>query len=87
MREPATNHDPTALVLRALAATLSEPKRAERFLALTGIDADQLRERLGDPGLLSAVIAFLENHEPDLVAVAEEIGTTPAALVAAGGSL
>ena len=87
MREPATNHDPTALVLRALAATLSEPKRAERFLALTGLDADQLRERLGDPGLLSAVIGFLENHEPDLVAVAEEIGTTPAALVAAGGAL
>ena len=87
MREPATNHDPTALVLNALAATLSEPKRAERFLALTGLDADQLRERLGDPGLLSAVIGFLENHEPDLVAVAEEIGTTPAALVAAGGSL
>ena len=87
MREPPTNHDPTALVLRALAATLSEPKRAERFLALTGIDADQLRERLGDPGLLSAVIGFLENHEPDLVAVAEEIGTTPAALVAAGRSL
>ena len=87
MREPATNHDPTALVLRALAATLSEPKRAERFLALTGLDADQLRKRLGDPGLLSAVIGFLENHEPDLVAVAEEIGTTPAALVAAGMSL
>ena len=87
MREPATNHDPTALVLRALAATLSEPKRAERFLALTGLDADQLRERLGDESLLSAVIGFLENHEPDLVAVAEEIGTTPAALVAAGGSL
>ena len=87
MREPATNPDPTALILRALAATLSEPKRAERFLALTGLDADQLRERLGDPGLLSAVIGFLENHEPDLVAVAEEIGTTPAALVAAGGSL
>ena len=87
MREPATNHDPTALVLRALAATLSEPKRAERFLALTGLDADQLRKRLGDPGLLSAVIGFLENHEPDLVAVAEEIGTTPAALVAAGVSL
>jgi hypothetical protein len=87
MREPATNSDPTALVLRALAATLSEPKRAERFLALTGLDADQLRERLGDPGLLSAVIGFLENHEPDLVAVAKEIGTTPAALVTAGGSL
>jgi hypothetical protein len=87
MNARATNDDATALALRALAATLGEPKRAERFLALTGLDADQLRERLGDPGLLSAVIGFLENHEPDLVAVAKEIGTTPAALVTAGGSL
>ncbi len=87
MRERATNADPTALVLQALAATLSEPRRAERFLALTGIDADQLRERIGDPGLLSAVIGFLASHEPDLIAVAEAIGSTPEALVAAGRSL
>ena len=87
MRERSTNADPTALVLQALTATLSEPRRAERFLALTGIDADQLRERIGDPGLLSAVIGFLESHEPDLIAVAESIDSTPQALVAAGRSL
>lgn len=87
MRERATNDDPTALVLLALAATLAEPRRAERFLALTGLDADQLRERIGDPGLLSAVIGFLESHEPDLIAVAEAIGSTPERLVAAGRSL
>ena len=87
MRKRSTNADPTALVLQALAATLSEPRRAERFLALTGIDADQLRERIGDPGLLSAVIGFLASHEPDLIAVAEAIGSTPEALVAAGRSL
>ena len=87
MRERATNDDPTALVLQALAATLAEPRRAERFLALTGLDADQLRERIGEPGLLGAVIGFLESHEPDLIAVAGAIGLTPEALVAAGGSL
>ena len=87
MRERATNDDPTAWVLLALAATLAEPRRAERFLALTGLDADQLRERIGDPGLLSAVIGFLESHEPDLIAVAEAIGSTPERLVAAGRSL
>ncbi len=87
MRERATNDDPTALVLLALAATLAESRRAERFLALTGLDADQLRERIGDPGLLSAVIGFLESHEPDLIAVAEAIGSTPERLVAAGRSL
>ena len=87
MRERSTNADPTAVVLQALAAMLAEPRRAERFLALTGIDAEQLRDRIDDPGLLVAVIGFLESHEPDLVAVAEAIGTTPEKLIAAGRTL
>ena len=37
----------------------------------------------GDRSLLGATIAFLESHEPDLVAVAEAIGSSPAQLVAA----
>ena len=36
---------------------------------------------------LVAVIGFLQNHEPDLIAVAEAIGSTPEALVAAGRAL
>ncbi|WP_395000117.1 DUF3572 family protein [Sphingomonas sp.] len=87
MTSRATNEDAAALALRALAATLNEPRRAERFLALTGLDADQLRARLGEPSLLGAVIAFLESHEPDLVAVANDIGSSPVALIEAGRSL
>ena len=87
MNARATNEDAAALALRALAATLGEPKRAERFLALTGLDAGELRARAGEPSLLAATIAFLESHEPDLMAVADEIGSTPAALVAAGREL
>jgi len=87
MIRDATNDDATALALRALAATLGEPRRAERFLALTGLDAAELRERAGEPALLAATLAFLENHEPDLVSVADEIDSTPAALVSARGSL
>ena len=85
----ATNEQPdsAALALHALAATLAEPRRAERFLVLTGLDADELRTRAADPALLAALIGFLESHEPDLVAVAEAIGATPAALVAARGGL
>jgi len=37
----------------------------------------------GDRSLLAATIAFLESHEPDLIAVAETIGSTPAHLVEA----
>ncbi|MDP9162627.1 MAG: DUF3572 domain-containing protein [Pseudomonadota bacterium] len=87
MNARATNDDATALALRALAATLGEPKRAERFLALTGLDATELRERAMEPALLAATLGFLESHEPDLMSVADEIGSTPAALVAARGQL
>ena len=78
-----TPTDPYALALSALAATLTDERRAERFLALTGIGTDGLRSRADDPALLSALIAFLEAHEPDLLSVSEAIGVRAEALVAA----
>ena len=80
---PQTPNDPYALALAALAATLSDERRAQRFLALTGIETDELRSRAADPALLASLIAFLEAHEPDLLAVAEEVGVEPHALVEA----
>lgn len=79
----ATTNDPLALALRALAATLADQRLAERFLSLSGIDPPELRQRAGDPELLAALLRFLEAHEPDLVAIAEELGVKPEALVAA----
>jgi len=76
-------NDPFALGLAALAATLGDERRARRFLDLTGIGTDELRERACDPVLLAALLAFLEAHEPDLMDVAEAIGIEPKALVAA----
>lgn len=78
-----TPNDPFALALAALAATVSDERRAQRFLALTGIETDELRRRAAEPALLSSLIAFLEAHEPDLVAVCEELGVKPEALVQA----
>lgn len=82
-----TPNDPHALALAALAATLTDERRALRFLDLTGIGTEELRRRAGEPRLLSALIGFLEGHEPDLVAVSEQIGVKPDALVAARQSL
>ncbi len=88
MLTPTTN-DAEALALAAMAATLTDERRARRFLDLTGLAVDELRDRAvaGDRSLLAATIAFLESHEPDLVAVAEAIGSSPAQLVAARGVL
>lgn len=78
-----TDNDPLTLALAALAATLSDERRAQRFLDLTGIETEELRARAGEPMLLAALIRFLEAFEPDLVAVAQEIGCKPEDLVEA----
>ena len=82
-------NDAEALALAALTATLTDERRARRFLDLTGLEVDELRNRAisGDRALFAETLAFLENHEPDLLAVAEAIGSTPQALVAARAEL
>jgi hypothetical protein len=75
--------DAAALALRALVWTLGEPDRAQRLLDVTGLDPSDLRERAGEPAVLAAVMGFLEAHQPDLLACAEELEVSPEALVAA----
>ena len=70
-----------ALALQALAWTLSDGDRAQRLLDLTGLDPDDLRARAGTPEVLGAVLGFLANHEPDLVACAEALSVKPEALI------
>ncbi len=86
MSSPTTN-DAEALALAALAATLTDERRARRFLDLTGLDAEELRARAGERSLLAATLAFLESHEPDLIAVAQAIGIKPESIIAARAEL
>ncbi len=79
----ATTNDPTALGLRALAATLANQRLAERFLSLSGIEPPELRQRASNPQVLAALLRFLEAHEPDLIACAEAMGIEAPRLVEA----
>jgi hypothetical protein len=75
------------LALNALVWVLQEPDRADRFLALTGLNGDDIRGRITDPALLDGVLAFLEAHEPDLVACAKALEVQPSILVSARSGL
>jgi hypothetical protein len=77
------NFEPSTLALGALGWTLSEDKRAQRLVALTGLTPAGMRERLADRDFLAEVLRFLEGHEPDLLACAGDLGVSPARLVAA----
>ena len=78
-REPP--RDSETLALAALAATLGDERRAARFLDLTGLSPNEIRERLSERSLLASCLAFLEAHEPDLISVASAIDVEPGILV------
>ncbi|MBN8830936.1 MAG: DUF3572 domain-containing protein [Sphingomonadales bacterium] len=71
------------LALRLIGWIVSDVARADRMVALTGLSPDDLRTSLGEPAVLVALMDFVINHEPDLVACAEALGVAPANLVAA----
>ena len=84
LRQPKSPaHDPQALALGALGWVLGDEDRAGRLLALTGLTPEALRGGLGDPAVLGAVLDFLGQYEPDLVAAAAHLGVEPAELMAA----
>jgi hypothetical protein len=57
--------------------------RADRFLAITGLDPDGLRAAIGESATHLAVLDFLLAHEPDLLAAAEALGLQPGEFVVA----
>ncbi len=66
---------------------LGDDSRSERFLALTGLTPEVLRDGLGDPATLGAVIDYLSAYEADLTAAADALGVTPQVLADAGAAL
>ncbi len=84
---PNLGPDANIIALQALGWVLQDQDRAERLLALTGLDPRELRSGLEDPAMLASLLGFLANHEPDLVIAADALGTTPETLVAAAREL
>jgi len=72
-----------ALALNVVAWALSDQTRAERMLSLTGLDPATLRENLTKPATLRALLDFVLDHEPDLMACAAAIGVKPESIAAA----
>ena len=83
LRDTIKEDDPETLALQALVWTLGDENRSGRLIALTGLAPEDLRTRIGDPAVLAAALAFLEAHEPDLVACAAALDRRPEALVRA----
>ena len=75
------------LALEALGWALTDERRAERLLSLTGLTPERLRHGIAERAVQAAVLEFLAGHEPDLIAAAVALDTKPEALVAAAREL
>lgn len=82
-----THDDAATLALRALAYVVSDANLGPRWLALTGLMPADLRARASDPAVLAATLAFLEGHQPSLIACAGALGVPPETLIAAREAL
>ena len=74
-----TRDEADTIALQALAFILSEEGRADRFLAISGMDREELirAAQAGEPGLMGGVLDFLLDWEPDLLAFCEGAGLAP----------
>jgi len=79
---PISEADET-LALRMIGWIVADSARADRMLALTGLDGASLRASLSDPATLGALMDFVINHQPDLLACVDDLGVEPGAIVAA----
>ncbi|APH72066.1 DUF3572 domain-containing protein [Aquibium oceanicum] len=76
----ATKSTPDAetLAVSALSFIASDPVLMPRFLAMSGIEASDIRRAAAEPGFLAGVLNFLLAHEPSLMAFCEATGSDPA---------
>ena len=69
--------DAETLALQALAYVVADEVLLERFLALSGCGAEELRGRLADPAFLGAVLDFILGDEGTTIAFATHEGFAP----------
>lgn len=75
--------DAEDVAIRVLRYLASDEQRIERFLALTGLKADQIREAATQPGFFLAILDHICAWEADLTTCAEATGLAPQQISAA----
>ncbi len=76
-----------AVAIDALSFLASEPERLGRFLSLTGLGPETIRQAAASPGFLAAVLDHSASDETLLLAFASNAGLDPAVVGQAAAAL
>jgi hypothetical protein len=78
-----TNERAEEIAVAALGFIAADPALLTRFLSITGIEPQAIRDAAGEPGFLAGVLQFVIAHEPTLIAFAESADIEPASVAQA----
>jgi hypothetical protein len=70
----------SAIAIAALRFIAQTPEYLERFLSLTGMEAQSIRHAAGEPGFLLGVLDYLLGDEPLLLDFAKHFEIDPSAV-------
>lgn len=65
------------LAVAALLFIANDPELMPRFLNITGINAEDIRQAAATEGFLAGVLQFIMAHEPTLMAFSNQSGYLP----------
>ena len=82
-----SSDDAETLAVAAFSAIMGDEERMSRFLAVSGLRPDTIREAAASPRFLAGILDYVVADEPLLIALAREMNLTPERLVAAHGTL
>lgn len=83
MKTTGSQENAQALAIQALGFIAADAELLPRFLAISGIDAQAIRQAAREPGFLAGVLQFIAAHEPTLMRFSEESGIRPQDIAAA----
>lgn len=87
MANKAQSADAASIGVAALGWIAADGELINRFMNLTGIEADAIRQAAREPGFLAGVLEFLLAHEPTLMRFCEENDLDPAQIGKAHAAL
>jgi uncharacterized protein DUF3572 len=77
VRDDAKQQAAEATAVAALTYLAADQEQLGRFLAVTGIGPDRIREAARHPSFLSGFLDYLVSDEPLLMAFAKDAGLSP----------
>ncbi|UXN05301.1 DUF3572 domain-containing protein [Bartonella sp. HY761] len=77
MKHSVNHEQAETIAITALGFLAGDQELLERFMAISGIAGQDIRQAASSPGFLAGVLSFLLNHEPSLLMFCQSSNIQP----------